>query len=719
MSVSEPGKIITPWAESGLKNTIPPAANPATGRAGFDQGFSAINMTAKEAGGIPPFGQDFNGIFYEVTNILRYMQAGGQPTFDAALATAIGGYPKGAMVLGSDGVTLWQSRVDSNSDDPNSGSNKWILAVVQDVSTISDLRLTEPSRAGQLIGVTSYYGGWAAINGGGPEFGGRFWHDSNDTTTPDNGFTCIVTAGGKRWKRVNGVYGVGHAGAIPDEIQDSTTQVQIAINATKEGGELQFVGGPFKFDQVECARSIVLTGDARLIHNGFRIKTSNFTSKLSGKQQCWQYQSSSRAFFMRAYEDGVDYSTINILFNTFSGFFYSTDWRGREYSASPTDPTNRTVKGVNTIGCTSIAPSGVNAGHFQHTGVTNAKCIGCSTYGGINATSYNFINGNGYIIVQGCYDQDNTYGSLEIENNQVTHGVVSGNVFGKQLWIDDSSNITINGNAVADRILITAQSNDTDNITITGNSCSRISVTEFGTSPTGRHKGVHIAGNTTYGENGNSDVFADGSADRVTIENNSFNGTTDSAVAIVRSANCDHLIRNNRSRTERPLTISNVGGRIIEYGNDNMTVSGTSDSKHISNMMVPSSAYLDLPGKYLHGTKYTGSIAPGGTASIALPIPTSLNPSFRGVALWVLLRDTATNNISSFRIDGRYIYTGSAQLNFGTAYSAQGADPAAVTVANDASTATSINVLVSNTSGSKTFQVTVMPEVSSRLGTEE
>lgn len=125
MSVSEPGKIITPWAESGLKNPIPPAANPATGRAGFDQGFSAINMTAKEAGGIPPFGQDFNGIFYEVTNILRYMQAGGQPTFDATLATAIGGYPKGSMVLGSDGVTLWQSQIESNSADPNLDSSNW------------------------------------------------------------------------------------------------------------------------------------------------------------------------------------------------------------------------------------------------------------------------------------------------------------------------------------------------------------------------------------------------------------------------------------------------------------------------------------------------------------------------------------------------------------------------------------------------------------------
>ena len=126
MSVSEPGKIITPWAESGLKNPIPPAANPATGRAGFDQGFSAINMTAKEAGGIPPFGQDFNGIFYEVTNILRYMQAGGQPTFSSTLATAIGGYPKGALILGDDGESVWRNTLEGNSNNPNTDQTGWI-----------------------------------------------------------------------------------------------------------------------------------------------------------------------------------------------------------------------------------------------------------------------------------------------------------------------------------------------------------------------------------------------------------------------------------------------------------------------------------------------------------------------------------------------------------------------------------------------------------------
>lgn len=129
MSVPEPGKITTPWANAGLKNTIPAAANPVTGRAGFDLGFAAINMTAKEAGGIPPFGQDFNGILFSITEALRYMQAGGRPTFSAAMATAIGGYPKGAVVLGSDGVTQYQNQTDGNTNNPDVTLTGWIQVI--------------------------------------------------------------------------------------------------------------------------------------------------------------------------------------------------------------------------------------------------------------------------------------------------------------------------------------------------------------------------------------------------------------------------------------------------------------------------------------------------------------------------------------------------------------------------------------------------------------
>lgn len=126
MSISEPGKIITPWAESGLKNEIPPVSNNTSGRAGFDQGFPPVTMTPPEVGGLPPQGQDFNGIFYQITEIIRYIQAGGQPFFSAVLSSAIGGYPKGCVILGSDAITLWQNQIDSNTNDPNLTQTGWL-----------------------------------------------------------------------------------------------------------------------------------------------------------------------------------------------------------------------------------------------------------------------------------------------------------------------------------------------------------------------------------------------------------------------------------------------------------------------------------------------------------------------------------------------------------------------------------------------------------------
>lgn len=131
MSVSEPSKILTPWAASGLKNTIPPTANPVTGNAGYDQGFPAINMTAKEAGGIPPFGQDFNGILNDITKILQFTQAGGIPAYSSTLASSVGGYAKGAVVMSSNGSTLWQNTVNGNSSNPDSGGINWVDLILK------------------------------------------------------------------------------------------------------------------------------------------------------------------------------------------------------------------------------------------------------------------------------------------------------------------------------------------------------------------------------------------------------------------------------------------------------------------------------------------------------------------------------------------------------------------------------------------------------------
>lgn len=126
MPVSEPSKYTTLWSQSGIRFDIPPAADPVTGKAGFDVGFSSINMASESAGGIPPWGQDFNGIFYSLTRAAQYTQAGGIPSFDSDLAAAVGGYGKGAVILGDDGETLWQCALSGSTSDPNAGSPEWV-----------------------------------------------------------------------------------------------------------------------------------------------------------------------------------------------------------------------------------------------------------------------------------------------------------------------------------------------------------------------------------------------------------------------------------------------------------------------------------------------------------------------------------------------------------------------------------------------------------------
>ncbi|MGD2505540.1 phage tailspike protein [Escherichia coli] len=506
-------------------------------------------------------------------------------------------------------------------------------------------------------------------------------------------------------------------GAKGDGITDDTVEIQNAINAVPEGAILGFYGGEFVFDKVELLKPITLVGDATLIHNGFRIKSSRIRSLLSGVQKCKDYSESSRAFYCYANEDQRDYDDIQILFNRFEGFFYSTAFVAKNYYLE-NDPNSRIVKNTKVIGCTSVAPDSVNAGHFQHIGVTNAETSHNSTYGGQNATSYNFINQNGFVRIIGNYDHNNSYGSCELENSMVSNSVISGNTFSSYLWVDDTSNVTISGNTVSSRIKVTSQTDDVHNITISANTTKRITIEQFGESPTGLVYGALISCNTITGDSdGSSDILC---TSLVTGEiSSNYSHGSEKNISIVRLDSSDITVRNNKGN-KGLLTISNDGGRIIEYGNDSMVLSGSIDSRHIHNLLHPDTSYLDLPGKYLHGTKYTGSIPPGSTGTVSLQIPSGASLVFRGVSIWVLIRDVSNNNISSFRIDGSYrVVGGSVGLSFADAYSKLGVDANSITVSNNNSTSDNISIAIKNTDSSKTLQVTVMPEVSSRLGIEE
>lgn len=519
---------------------------------------------------------------------------------------------------------------------------------------------------------------------------------------------------------------VSDFGAIPTLETDSTNSIQAAIDATPSGGTLGFYGGPYRFGTVTVDKPITLVGDADLQFECIRIKTSKFRSFLTGTLTAARYDSACRAFQILAYEDGKEYEDIKVHGARFEGFFYNTDFRGRSYDASESDPANRVVRDTSIMGCTSVQPKdGKDRGHFQHVGVTNAKCIGNSTYGGKNATSYNFINGNGSLVVMGNYDHDNEYGSLEIENNKISYGVVTGNIFHKQLWVDDTSNINVTGNTCTDRIYITAQSNNSENVSVVGNNVPRIYVSKFGQSPTGRHRNLTIRGNHVTGKDVPNCIFLDDSVDSASIEGNDCYGVSGvKGIAITRHADANHTVRHNNLHGTN-LLFSGSGGKVYSYDNfdvgvDESPVADRTDAVHIDNLLRVNDEYLDLPGKYLYKSKYTRDITQGGSTTIELPITTSGTLAFRGISLWVLIRNTSTGNLSSYRVDGRHAVSGaSVTVSFGEKYGVLGVNTGDVTVSNDSSTANLIRIKVSNGHVSQTMQVTVVPEVTSRLGTEE
>ena len=115
-------RLLRPFANAGAKATIPLSQTDAT-RASYEQGFPALNMTPIAAGGVPPSGQDFNGILYDLSNAVMWQQAAGILPWSAEFAQSpvSGGYPKNALVVHN--AVLYQSSVDNNTETPGAGTN--------------------------------------------------------------------------------------------------------------------------------------------------------------------------------------------------------------------------------------------------------------------------------------------------------------------------------------------------------------------------------------------------------------------------------------------------------------------------------------------------------------------------------------------------------------------------------------------------------------------
>lgn len=109
-----------PYIRSVPQTTADPAA------ASFDLGFPPQTFTDEGAGGTPPDGRDFNGVFNFLSAWARWQSAGAPVTYDATFQTDIGGYPRGAVVASATTFGIfWISTTENNLTNPDGGGAGW------------------------------------------------------------------------------------------------------------------------------------------------------------------------------------------------------------------------------------------------------------------------------------------------------------------------------------------------------------------------------------------------------------------------------------------------------------------------------------------------------------------------------------------------------------------------------------------------------------------
>lgn len=253
-------KLSTPFAiNSTLRNDVPVNATndqANKGIVGYNNGWTSINKLPLENGGQPPYMEDMNGLFFDITGNIVDINKGLPQYYDDAYATLIGGYPVGARLVLDDNSTTVISTISNNQNNPNTNMTGWVTFANLEarfiVDSIADLANIS-AKDGKLVYVKSYYSG--ANKGGGK----RIYVSSR--ANENDGFLCI-----NGWVLVldNSIVNSYQAGAYGDGTTDDRPYIE-------------------KFIVISCANKLKMQilQDANHLLNSFGDKSISYASMYS------------------------------------------------------------------------------------------------------------------------------------------------------------------------------------------------------------------------------------------------------------------------------------------------------------------------------------------------------------------------------------------------------------------------------------------------------
>jgi hypothetical protein len=379
--------------------------------------------------------------------------------------------------------------------------------------------------------------------------------------------------------------------------------LKTAVATLKEGDTLYFPNALTTYQFLGEAvtvtvPNITLRGRGKIYMDyGFRSTESGFV--MDGlRLECPSYSTNAFGFRVDQPPTGKVVQDFHIRNCQFVNFFYACYFQGGVYGAA--DPSVISIKDVIVENCESVTYTDKNAGHLQCLQTENVSYIDNRTYGGVNATSYNAIQTNGHVKIIGNYDDNNAYGSCEVEN-QGSKTIIANNTFRKQIWVDDSSDVVISGNNVEDDIFISVEKYGVNNIIVEGNICARVKLDSFGSNyvPGMLIQNVSIRGNKFInGANKAHGVFVNGTyCGKVIVQGNDFPGTYATAkISASRSATLDIVVGNND--VNGSILVSGTGGKLTSFGNLGASYTSTAPDDGDSTSVLPT-ASLAYRGKFI------------------------------------------------------------------------------------------------------------------------
>jgi len=184
-------------AGAGFIRSIPQASQIGVqnGAASLTDGFPPLTFLAVTAGGVPPFGQDMNGLLQQITAGVQWQQVGGNPTYNAIFAAAIGGYPNGAVLQSGDGTGFWRNLVDNNTTDPDASAASFTGSISGTTLTVTAVA-SGTVTVGQVLSGTGITSG-TLITALGTGTGGNGTYTVQTSQTASS--TTITASGGSNW----------------------------------------------------------------------------------------------------------------------------------------------------------------------------------------------------------------------------------------------------------------------------------------------------------------------------------------------------------------------------------------------------------------------------------------------------------------------------------------------------------------------------------------